>query len=125
MTDDPVGQAESSASTRWVTRPTAKRAWRDLRPNAQNPPTTSAVFAPPAQSSNPHSTATFAGSSDPACRRRFHLNGIERALIPNDTYAWELNSGMPTAGINLLWLLAAVVIDLGGLGSGAHRQSRR
>jgi hypothetical protein len=40
-------------------------------------------------------------------------------------YAWELNSGMPTAGINLLWLLIAVIVDLGGLGGGAHRQSRR
>jgi hypothetical protein len=40
-------------------------------------------------------------------------------------YAWELNSGMPTSGINLLWLLIAVIIDLGGLGGGAHRQSRR
>ena len=39
-------------------------------------------------------------------------------------YTWEVNSGMPTAGINLLWLLLAVIIDLGGLG-GAHRQSRR
>jgi len=40
-------------------------------------------------------------------------------------YAWELNSGMPTAGINLLWLLIAVIIDLGGLGGGARRRSRR
>jgi len=40
-------------------------------------------------------------------------------------YAWELNSGMPTVGINLLWLLIAVVIDLGGLGGGAHRHYRR
>jgi len=40
-------------------------------------------------------------------------------------YAWEINSGMPTQGINLLWLLIAVIIDLGGLGGGAHRQSRR
>jgi len=40
-------------------------------------------------------------------------------------YAWEINSGMPTAGINLLWLLIAVIIDLGGLGGGARRQSRR
>ena len=39
-------------------------------------------------------------------------------------YAWELNSGIPTVGINLLWLLIAVIIDLGGFG-GAHRQSRR
>jgi hypothetical protein len=40
-------------------------------------------------------------------------------------YAWEINSNMPTAGINLLWLLVAVIIDLGGIGGGAHRQSRR
>ena len=40
-------------------------------------------------------------------------------------YAWEINSGMPTVGINLLWLLIAVIIDLGGIGGGAHRQSRR
>lgn len=40
-------------------------------------------------------------------------------------YAWELNNGMPTQGINLLWLLIAVIIDLGGLGSGARRRSRR
>lgn len=40
-------------------------------------------------------------------------------------YAWELNSRLPMAGVNLLWLLIAVIIDLGGLGGGAHRQSRR
>jgi hypothetical protein len=40
-------------------------------------------------------------------------------------YAWELNNGLPLEGINLLWLLIAVIIDLGGLGGGAHRQSRR
>ena len=40
-------------------------------------------------------------------------------------YAWEIISGMPSSGINLLWLLLAVIIDLGGLGGGAHRQSRR
>jgi hypothetical protein len=40
-------------------------------------------------------------------------------------YAWELNNGLPTEGINLVWLLLAVIIDLGGLGGGAHRQSRR
>jgi hypothetical protein len=40
-------------------------------------------------------------------------------------YAWEMNNHLPTAGINLLWLLVAVVIDLGGLGGGAHRQTRR
>ncbi len=40
-------------------------------------------------------------------------------------YAWEINSGMPTAGINLLWLLIAVIIDLGGIGGGARHRSRR
>jgi hypothetical protein len=40
-------------------------------------------------------------------------------------YAWEINNAMPTEGINLLWLLIAVIVDLGGLGGGAHRQSRR
>ena len=39
-------------------------------------------------------------------------------------YAWEINSGMPTAGINLLWLLLAVIIDLGGLGGGARHRSK-
>ena len=45
--------------------------------------------------------------------------------ITTIVYAWELNNGMPAVGTNLLWLLIAVVIDLGGLGGGAHRQSRR
>jgi hypothetical protein len=40
-------------------------------------------------------------------------------------YAWEVNSGMPTSGVNLLWLLLAVIFDLGGIGGGAHRQTRR
>jgi hypothetical protein len=40
-------------------------------------------------------------------------------------YVWEINNHMPTAGINLLWLLIAVIVDLGGLGGGAHRQSGR
>jgi len=39
-------------------------------------------------------------------------------------YAWKLTATCH-GGINLLWLLVAVVIDLGGIGGGAHRQSRR
>jgi hypothetical protein len=39
-------------------------------------------------------------------------------------YAWEINNHMATAGINLLWLLIAVLIDLGGLGGGASRRRR-
>ena len=63
--------------------------------------------------------------------RAFHGNVLLPILgfifLPLTTivYAWELNNAMPTAGINLLWLLIAVIIDLGGLGGGAHRQSRR
>ena len=40
-------------------------------------------------------------------------------------YVWEVNNHLPREGINLLWLLIAVLIDLSGLGGGAHRQSRR
>jgi hypothetical protein len=40
-------------------------------------------------------------------------------------YAWEVNSHMALQGINLLFLIIAVVIDLGGLSGGEwHRRSR-
>jgi hypothetical protein len=40
-------------------------------------------------------------------------------------YAWMVNSGLPTTGINLLILIVAVVIDLSGLGgSEYHRRNR-
>ncbi len=40
-------------------------------------------------------------------------------------YAWMMNSGMPLEGTNLLILLIAVIIDLGGIGGGEyHRRSR-
>jgi hypothetical protein len=39
-------------------------------------------------------------------------------------YAWMVNSGRPTAGVNLIILIVAVVIDLGGLGHGASRGRR-
>ena len=40
-------------------------------------------------------------------------------------YAWMVNTGQPTEGINLLILVVAVVIDVGGLGgSEYHRRSR-
>jgi hypothetical protein len=64
-------------------------------------------------------------------QRAFHgglvLPVIGFIFLPLTTivYAWELNSGMPTTGVNLLWLLIAVIIDLGGLGGGARRQLRR
>jgi hypothetical protein len=41
------------------------------------------------------------------------------------TYAWEVNSHMAIQGVNLLLLIIAVVIDLGGLSGGEwHRRSR-
>jgi len=41
-------------------------------------------------------------------------------------YAWMTNSGLPTTGLNLLILITAVVIDLGGIGgSEYHRRTRR
>ncbi len=39
-------------------------------------------------------------------------------------YAWMANTGRPTTGINLLILIVAVVIDLGGLGHGYSRRRR-
>lgn len=40
-------------------------------------------------------------------------------------YAWMVNTGQPTAGINLLILIIAVVIDVGGIGGGEyHRRSK-
>jgi hypothetical protein len=40
-------------------------------------------------------------------------------------YAWMVNSGLPTTGVNLLILIVAVVIDLGGIGGGEyHRRTR-
>jgi hypothetical protein len=63
-------------------------------------------------------------------QRAFHgalllpLLGFIFLPLTTIVYAWELNNHMPTAGINLLWLLIAVLVDLGGLGGGAHRQTR-
>jgi hypothetical protein len=37
-------------------------------------------------------------------------------------YAWMVNTRQPIAGINLVILVIAVVIDLGGLGHGASRR---
>lgn len=68
----------------------------------------------------------------------FFTNYIERAyhgiLIPilgfiflpltTIVYAWMLNNSVPTAGINLVWLLVAVLIDLGSLGGGYSSRRR-
>jgi hypothetical protein len=39
-------------------------------------------------------------------------------------YAWMANTGRPTSDINLIILIIAVVIDLGGLGGGAYHRTR-
>lgn len=40
-------------------------------------------------------------------------------------YAWMVNTGQPTTGVNLLILIITIVIDLGGIGGGEyHRRSR-
>ena len=52
---------------------------------------------------------------------------LEFIFLPLTTlvYAWEVNSHMALQGINLLFLIIAVVIDLGGLSGGEwHRRSR-
>ncbi|HUI56328.1 MAG TPA: hypothetical protein VLY04_15240 [Bryobacteraceae bacterium] len=40
-------------------------------------------------------------------------------------YAWLHNSHRPLDGVNLLILIAAVVIDLGGLGAGERHRRRQ
>lgn len=55
--------------------------------------------------------------------RAFHsifllILGFVFLPITTLAYAWMINSGLPVAGINLLWLLIAALIDLGGHGWG-------
>lgn len=40
-------------------------------------------------------------------------------------YAWMTNTHEPIAGVNLIILVIAVVIDVGGLGGGSVYRSRR
>ena len=40
-------------------------------------------------------------------------------------YAWMTNTHAPIAGVNLIILIIAVVIDVGGLGGGSAYRSRR
>lgn len=60
----------------------------------------------------------------------FHSNLLMLILgflfLPLTTivYAWEINNHLAMTGINLVWIIIAVIIDLGGLGGGAHRQTR-
>jgi hypothetical protein len=40
-------------------------------------------------------------------------------------YAWMMNSHMPLEGINLIILIVAVVIDVGGLSGGEYHRRKR
>jgi hypothetical protein len=40
-------------------------------------------------------------------------------------YAWMVNTGQALVGVNLLILLVAVLIDIGGLGGGEYRRRNR
>jgi hypothetical protein len=40
-------------------------------------------------------------------------------------YAWMINTGQPTAGVNSLILVVAVIVDLGGLSGGEYHRRRR
>lgn len=55
----------------------------------------------------------------------FPLLGFLFLPLTTLAYAWMTNTRQPIAGINLLILVIAVVIDLGGLSGGEyHRRSR-
>ena len=40
-------------------------------------------------------------------------------------YAWLMNSHMALEGINLVYLVIAVIVDIGGLGGGESHRRRR
>jgi len=63
--------------------------------------------------------------------RAFH-NGLLVPLlgfiflpITTIVYAWEVNTHLPLEGINLLWLLIAVILDISGWGGGGSHARRR
>jgi hypothetical protein len=62
--------------------------------------------------------------------RAFHhqflipLLGFIFLPITTLVYAWEVNNHMPLEGINLVFLVIAVIVDLGAHGGGASRKWR-
>jgi len=40
-------------------------------------------------------------------------------------YAWLINSHLPMEGVNVLYIIVAVLIDVGGLGGGAWNRRAR
>ena len=63
--------------------------------------------------------------------RAFHhgllvpLLGFIFLPITTIVYAWELNTHLPLEGINLIWLLLAVILDISGWGGGGSHARRR
>ena len=53
------------------------------------------------------------------------LIGLIFLPLTTIAYAWMVNSHMPLEGANLLILILAVVLDLGGLGGGEYHRRRR
>ena len=45
--------------------------------------------------------------------------------ITTITYAWLVNSQMPIEGLNVLYLILAVVFDMGSWGGGEYSRRRR
>ncbi len=45
--------------------------------------------------------------------------------ITTIVYAWLVNNGYAMNGLNLIWILIAVMIDLGSLGGGGYSRRRR
>ncbi len=53
------------------------------------------------------------------------LIGLIFLPLTTIAYAWMVNSHMPLEGANLLILILAVLLDLGGLGGGEYHRRRR
>jgi len=53
------------------------------------------------------------------------LIGLIFLPLTTIAHAWMVNSHMPLEGANLLILILAVVLDLGGLGGGEYHRRRR
>lgn len=51
--------------------------------------------------------------------------GFIFAPLTTLAYAWMVNTDQPIQGINLLILLIAILIDLGGLGGGEYHRRQR
>ena len=63
--------------------------------------------------------------------RAFHhtllmpLLGFIFLPVTTIVYAWEINKHLVLEGVNLLWLLIAVIIDVSGWGGGGFHARRR